>query len=403
MGFGIFKTKDKHKIFLALDIGTQSIKALVFSISNNNGEASVLGNYSDYFSTYGFFGKKDVMRAIEKAIPAVIKGVKRDCSFSLADKEIKEEIRKKKKWKTLINLPPNNLKARIAYKTFNRKQLQEKISKIEQDNIYKKALEGTQEELSQKFAQRYGILPGDIQWLVLKIIDVRIDGYSVPALLGYKGENIELEILAVFLTKKYFEDIKTLIKKSGLEIFKITHPAENILSFVNINNGALMNIGEEASQFFLLKDGKIKQIGDFECGSNPFSSKIAQSLGIDHDSAKEISERYSNNLLSEESSAKIKNILAEEKEKWYNCFKEEIIGMSREKTFSAKFYLFGEGGLIPDIKSVLMEKVNNDQTLPFVGFPAVSTIYPKDLKNIKILNPAIKTPQIIQAILNCKL
>ena len=68
------------------------------------------------------------------------------------------------------------------------------ISKKEEKNICQQVFRKAQEKISLKFCDECGILPAEIEWTTLKIIQTKIDGYSVPELRGYEGRSEERRV-----------------------------------------------------------------------------------------------------------------------------------------------------------------------------------------------------------------
>ncbi len=300
----------------------------------------------------------------------------------------------------MVSLSPNILKGRIIWQFFERKKTTRlKISNAEEKNIYQQCFRKSQKEISQQFNKEFGILPEDIKWITLKVLEVKIDGYSVPKLQGYEGEDLRFKILVAFLPKYYFENIKRIFKDLQLNIFKIVHIAENlpILSEDKTRDAVFLDVGGQITQFFLVKAGILQQINEFEIGGKTFSQKLSETLGLDEESTRVLKERYANKLLSPESEKRIKEIFSEEKRIWCEGLESKIKEIhpvkfvsrpfnevNSKKLFPSTIFLFGGGSLLPEIQEVLTE---------------AKLIRPENLKNIKDATKGLKSPQYIPSLL----
>lgn len=376
MGFVFFGTKrKKEKLFLVLDIGTEAVKALV--CKKDNSKIAILGAATQYFEKYGVFnGKIFEANVIKKSILKVIE-------------QIQVQEQNLKELPVLLTLSPNILKARTSFQLFKQDDgLKTKISKAQEKAIFKQVLKKAREEINQRFSKESGILSRDIEMISLRIIEMKIDGYSVSKLHGYNGKNLEFMVLATFLLKHYLESIKRIFADLGLKIFKIVHLAES-LPFVffskevndKIGNSVLFDVGGEISQFFLIKKDNLEKIDEFEIGGKVFSEKLSDVLGIDEESARILKEKYANNLLSSEVRQRIREILSLEKRTW-----RQDLELKLERVNSSNIQLFGGASLLPEIKELL---------------PGAKIIYPKDFKNIRDETKSLKSPQYIPCLLVC--
>lgn len=370
----LFSKKERGKFFLCIDIGTEAVKALIFKV--DKGRIVIVDASTQYFERYGAFDPS--VSLISKAIEQVYH------SFKKAE-------RPKQDWKKspiLIGLPPNIFRARIIWETFKRERPEEKISKIEQKNIHQQVFNRAKKEISQKFAEEYGILPAELRWLTLKVLGVKIDGYSVAGFQGYEGKNLEIKILTTFLPRYYFENLERIFKSLNLKIFKIVHIAESLpIAFKDKEgDGIFFDVGGEVAQFFLLKEGELQQVCDFDAGAKVFSQRLAEVLGLSEESARILKERYSDKLLSVEAEKRIKEILLPEKRSWTENLKLKISRVNLEGFLPLTIFLFGGGSLLPEIRESF--------------FGNAKLIYPKDLKkDIEDLTKKLKSPQYIPSLL----
>lgn len=410
MKLSFLGSKNKKDKFLVLDIGTEAVKALIFKTvllgkkehnfftPSIDKKIVILGACTEYFERYSVFDGKDfeanvIKRAISKAIEGAYQG------FILFSKKKKTNIQKQdwKKLPLLVGLPPNILKGRVARYSFRRKNPKEKISKNEQRLILQEVFNEVQKEISQKFTREFGILLEDIQWLVQKIIEIKIDGYSISGIQGYEGKDLEFKILTTFLPKYYSESIKRIFDQLQLKVLKIVHIAEKLPAIWGDKkiNGIFFDIGGETTQIFLVKKGSLQQINEFKDGGKAFSQELSGTLGINEKPARILKERYAKGLLSPGSKKRIKEIFLQEKRAWYENLKLKIKETHPKGVPPLNSFLFGGGSLLPEIKESLKEtSANNLSDLPEVKF-----IYPKNLENIEDPAKILKSPQDIPPLL----
>lgn len=362
MGFGFFHKK-KERPFLVLDVGTEAVKVLACRKENN--KTVILGAATQYFERYGVFdGREFEIEMIKKAIL----------------KAIKENW---KNWPVLLCLPPDVLRARVVKQVLPREKPKKKITQKEQELIWQEVFKETKEKISQSFAKKYGILPAEIQWITLKILTTKIDGYPVSGLQGYEGGELEFKILATFIPKYYLRITEEIFKDLRLRVSKIVHLTECLPAVFEdeIPDATFLDVGGERTQIFLLKEGSLEHVDEIKKGGKLFSQKLSETLGIDEESARILKERYANKFLSQGSRKKIKEIFLPEKMAWYQELK---------LSFSSVAFIFGGGSLLPEIQEGLKE-----------NGVKIKVLYPKDFKNIKDETRSLKSPQYTPSLLIC--
>ncbi len=326
MGFDFFWRKKKNDI-LVLDIGTEAVKAVFYQLGKEKEEIRILGRALEYFEKFGVFDGRDFGTLImKKAISGVIKKTYR------------------KKAKTLVSLPPNIFKARIAKLNFIRERSKEKISPREQTVILNQIFDKARRKIFQQFAKDFGILASDIRWIAFEILDIKIEGYSVHNLRGYRGRELEFKLLITFLPKYYFGSMEKIFKDLGLKISRIIHLAEALPSFFKdkISDGVFIDIGGRVSQFLILRNKQIVEIMEIDKGGEDFTEELSQTLGIDKEFARVLKERYSSGDLSQGSAERLREVFSQQRRAWQQ---EGLV-----HSFSSPIFLFGGGSLLPEIK-----------------------------------------------------
>lgn len=391
----IFRKKRKTDVFLILDIGTEAVKCL---ISNKN---IVLGAGLQYFDRYGAYNSSNP--ELEMIKKAAGESIKEACYLVSLKKHHKDEILDKKNWQAIVSFPPDIFKARVVSQFFSKEEglafrqikTREKISAKEEKSIYKNMLGIAQNKVSSDFAEEFGILPRDISWVYHKILEIKIEGYSVPKLEGYEGKEMEFKILLCFLPDFYRNSIKEIMNSLGLDNFKIIHLAEPVSAFLKEKkaNGLAIDVGGESTQIFGAKDGSLEDVREFNSGARLFNRALSQTLGLDEDSSRVMAEKH-----SRENIEKIKEIFLWEKKEWYNSLKANLDKMALKGIFPSNVFLFGGGSSLPEIKESLKE---NEYGLSDLFSLNIQFLSLKDFKNIEGLEKIIDNPQWIPPLLIC--
>lgn len=391
MRFRFFDFKAKRDLILVLDIGTTAVKALIFEKKDR--KAVVLGACLEYFERFSVFDGLDFETdVIKKAILKAIEEVQAKTNLS---------VDRRKPKKVVLELPANILKGKIISYSLKRKNPKESISKIEQRQIYQKALRESQKALSQQFARESGVLPQDIHFLCSEILEKRIDGYQVPGLYRYQGKILDFKILFSFVPIYYWQIVvDKILPILNFKEVKISKGAQNFQKFLlrEITDGIFIDVGAKITQIFLAKDGKLKGISEFKGGGRFFSQSLSETFGLNEREARVWKEKYSNNLFSKTVKERIKTVFLAEQKRWYLNLKSALKKINPDKLLPSNIFLFGEGSLLPEISEVLKKNLSKD--LFFVSPLQVKFLFPKDLKSIEIpssLNNLQYTPCLLNS------
>ena len=295
----------------------------------------------EYFDRYGIFDSRDFETdVLKKAISRAIKNLGKG-----------EEMNKS----VILGLPAHILKARVIRQSLKREEPKKIIiDEKEEKEIFQKVLEKAKRNICQIYSEQSGILPEDIQFINLKILEIKIDGYRVPAIQKYQGKTLDFIILATFLPNYYLKKIKNIIESLGLTIKAVIQNAQGLNSYINENTDKIfLDIGGTITQIFLVKGGVLEKIDEFPIGGQIFSKAISEKLGLRETEARILKERYSKRELSKESSERIKEIIWFPCQIWFRNLKLKLKEMTARHPLPLNIIIFGGGSQLPDVQDIL--------------------------------------------------
>jgi hypothetical protein len=230
---------------------------------------------------------------------------------------------------------------------------------------------------------------------------MKIDGYEVFSLVGYKGKLISFNILISFMLRYYLDGLLNVLNDLNLNFLKLVHLAENFSLLYNNKKDdyLLIDVGGKVTQFVLVKKEKIFQIDEFERGGYNFSKIISDSFGIREETARILKEEYSRKFFSFQTEKRIEKLFEKEKEKWFLSLKKSLAKMNRGILYLSNIYFLGGGSLLPDINKWLDTSMNSNEEL-IIFEKAKIEFFSFDFKNIKNINNDIKNPQMVLPLIN---
>ncbi len=338
------KRKDKN-CFLALDIGTEAVKALIFKKEGE--KIFVLDSDLQYFD-------RDLQ---DRVFPE---------TASRIANALKEKT-KKDPGSVFLSLSPDILRSRTVSVSFS-KEKEKPLKGLEEKRIVESVLKKAEEKIAGKFSEESGILPHELEFLEKKILNIKINGYQVPRLSGYKGKDLEFEVLADFIPKHYLEKFKK--RTAGLKVSGICHQAHKLAEVLKERQAVFLDVGGEITQFFLLKNGSLKMVSEFEIGGETFDRALSETLGLPRERARILKEKYSAKSLGEQTRERVREIFSRPLEQWNENFSRVLAKFKGLPP--SRIFLSGGGSRLPEIAEALESRDFYLKPLPSGVFGDIS-------------------------------
>ncbi len=381
----LFKRK-RDRYFLVLDIDTDSVNTLIYEKENKKN--IILATYFEEFKKFGVF---------DSSLENFDTNIKKK-AISNSINEVKKKVNRIPEL-SLVALPPDILRARILWQSYKRENQKKIINRREEEEIYNIVLKRAKREVCRQYAERFGILPKELQFLNLEVLERKINGYEVPSFLGFSGKCLDLKILVSFGIKsslKEFEDIFKSLKLGNIKILHLVQKLQNFIEGQQDKDFVFLNIRRRLTQIFLTNKGKLVYVDEFKPGSNIFSFAVSQQWGLDAQRAEFLIQRYINSELSEEVRERLKEKFYPLAQYWFTNLNKKLI---EKKLLIKNIYLSGEGSLIPEIQEVL-EKENEEKDSLFIR-PEIKIVYPKDLTDFEDKTSELNNPKDVSLLLLC--
>ena len=213
------------------------------------------------------------------------------------------------------------------------------------------------------------------------VITYRIDNYKMSTILGHKGKEIEVEIIATFLPTPVVDSLRSAMNKAGLNISNMTlEPiaASNavIPKELRLLNLALVDIGAGTSDIAISNGGSITAYTMATIAGDEVTETIMQQLLVDFNEAERIKQVLSTgvNPISYTNILGIDNI--ESKENLLEITEIPVQAIANEigerilecnGGLPAAIFLVGGGSKSPNIAKFLAEKLEIDEAKIAVG------------------------------------
>lgn len=199
-----------------------------------------------------------------------------------------------------------------------------------------------------------------------------LNGFIISSLIGHKGENVAIEVIATFLPRSVVDSLYTVMKKVGLRVSNLTlEPIAAIEAVVpkklRLLNIALVDIGAGTSDIAISSKESISSYGMVPQAGDEVTEAIVQECLVDFNTAEYIKRNLElkdeityTDILGLENTIKSENIMKSIRpvvKKIAEGISAKIIELNANKSPSALF-LVGGGAHTPWMIEELSENLN---------------------------------------------
>lgn len=390
-----FRSKLRHtgNHLLALDIGTEFVKALVVRAEGD--KATVLG-----------VGKaRQKLGEMQCGAVTDIAAVIEHCKEAMAEAQ------------RLAGVVPDQLVMGIAGELvkgatrtlrYRRHEPQMKIHYEELKNIVHKIQWKAFEQIRSEIAYETGTNEIDIKLVSASITDIQIDGYRVTQPVGFQGKEIVMTVFNAFSPLIHYGVLQTMAAELDVPLLAITSEPYALSRCLEgsrepeANQAIFIDVGGGTTDFSIIKDGQLIGTKMFTMGGRSFTKRLAQHLNVSFPEAEEIKLAYSGTRLEKQSHKIVQNALKGDTEVWLTGVQLTLAEFTTLEQLPSKILLCGGGSLLPEIKLALSE-TDFWKQLPFLGKPHVTFLHPQDLPNLTDATNLLHDPQDVTPLALAKL
>lgn len=361
--FGFGKSKKNNAI--ALDIGTEFVKVLVFRIDKDKAVVIGSGRQRQRLSDMQGGRVTDISGVIQNCEVALDRAFEqagvapRQCVIGIAGELVKGTT-------TTVYYKRDNAKTKITVK-----ELKEIIQEVQA-----KSFDKTRSEL----AWETGHSEIDVKLVNSAVVDVKIDGYKVTNPVGFQGRDIQVGIFNAFAPIVHLGALQTIAEGLNLDLLSIAAEPYAVAQSVGLEDSSefstiFIDIGGGTTDIAVVRGGGVEGTRMFAIGGRVFTKSIADMLDLSFQEAEKLKIEYSAGKIGKKTDTieKISKALENDCEVWLAGVQLALEEFSNIDLLPSKIMLCGGGSLLPDIKDYL-EKRSWTKSLPFAKQPKVDFI-----------------------------
>lgn len=387
---------DKNKkgivndVVLALDIGTEYVKAVIFT--SKNGRIKIIG--------YG--RSRQQVGAMKGAMVTNLQAVMENCDLAVGD-AVRDLEESQFPSKMMMGIAGELVKGEVIIANYIRKNPEVKITKQEISDVINEVKEKTFQSSINDIAEKVSIDPDEISEIDSVVNNTYIGDYRVVNPVGFSGEHISFRIFSSFAPKIHIESLRTIANYMGLELLKIVVVPYAIArgyssSSSDAFSAIFIDVGGGTTDIALIDSGAIIGTQMFAMGGKLFTKRAETILGVPNDIAETKKILYSkvrdpkinlaryvdmeqSIMLTKTDQYKLQKAFEKDAKVWVSGVEMALSEFEEAESYPSKFMLCGGGSQLPEIVEALRNHPWLD-VLPFDRFPMPEMIRPKDISSV---------------------
>ena len=359
---------------LGLDIGTEFVKS-VLARPAKKGNLEILG-----------VGKaKQAEGNMYNGAIADIPAVVNVCEEALVQVEDQAGERAEL---TVVGVAGELIKGSTTTVHYDRKNPDKPITDNEMQEIIKKVQQKSGEVAKKTVALETGNDNVEVRLINSAIVSLTIDGYKISNPIGFKGSDVVIQFYTAFAPLIHVAAIEKVCAELNLDLLTVAvEPFAVCRACLGDDldsnfSGIVMDIGGGTTDIAVVEDGGVEGTKMFSIGGRSFTHQIAESLGVDFDTAEEYKLKYDTTELDDRTKSKVETALSRNLSVWLTGVEVALEDFENTSSLPRNVLLCGGGASLSTVQETLAVS-DWYKSLPFSRRPIIHLIDVGELPNLK--------------------
>lgn len=372
---------------LALDIGTEFVKALIARVEGD--ELKIIGAGRQHQ------GLSDMHSGAIADIGAVV----RNCESALGEAEQQAGVQAKK---TVIGIAGELVKGTTHTIRYKRSQSDTALDMKEMQFIIDKVQERAHIKAQKQIAWETGNTDVEVKLVNSAIVNIYIDGYKVSNPIGFQGRDVTIQIYTAFAPMVHIGALERTAEQLDLELIAVAaEPFAVSRSVLGVEASStftaiLADVGGGTTDIAVINDGGVEGTKMFGIGGRSFTRTIASELDLSFEDAEKLKLNIDHEQLRADVRKATSDAIDKTLEVWLNGVELTLSEFDALDHLPNKILLCGGGASLEKLVEIL-EKDDWYKSLPFTRKPTVQRIKPSEVQGITDLTDQVNDHTFITA------
>jgi cell division protein FtsA len=364
--------KDTDQYIVALDIGTEFVKALIGRVTDSGVEIIGVGRTHQELSDMQAGAISDIQSVVNNC----------DAALNIAEKQAGVSPKS-----AVIGIAGELVKGTTITVRIKRKTPEKELDIAEVERIIGLVQERARERARQQLTWELGGKDVEIRMVNSALVNIEIDGYPVTSPVGFKGKEIMIQLYTAFAPMIHIGALERTAKELDLELLAVAaEPFAVARSVIGDDPNAsmsaiLMDVGGGTTDIAVINDGGMQGTKMFGIGGRAYTRSIERDLNVSFLQAEELKLGLSTNKTAQSKIADVEKSLQKTLSVW-TAGVELALGEFTLLDHLPRRILLCGGGSSLDMLMHQLESSNWYADLPFTRKPVVQHIQPSHVVGI---------------------
>jgi cell division protein FtsA len=357
---------------LALDIGTEYAKALVFERDAADGAVVT-----------GVGRKRQGLAHMQSGTVADIPAVVRNCRMALDDAE---SMAGSTPGKVVIGIAGELVKGFSTSRSVERRRPDSSVTHSELERLLEEIEADAAAEAQRTITWETGLTNVDVRLVHAAVASAGIDGYAVSNPVGFQGRHLRVSVFNAYAPLVHLGALESVVEQLGLKLIKVVAEpyavARSISGEQVGQSGALfIDIGGGTTDVALVRSGSVEGTRMFALGGRAFTKSLADRLDMSFEAAEQvkIDQAAGRDVVDAD---EVAHIIREDVAVWAAGVELVLEEFGQSGLLPGRIQLCGGGAALPQIRAAL-EADGFAAELPFARAPQVSMMEPDSVGMIR--------------------
>lgn len=379
--------QEDDQLLVALDIGTEFVKALIGRMTEDGLEIIGVGRVHQELT--------DMQAGAIADIASVVK----NCDEALTQAEEQAGVSTNT---AVLGIAGELVKGITTTVRVKRKNPERELDMKEVERIIGVVQERAQQRANQQLAWELGGKDVEIRLVNSALVNIEIDGYPVTSPVGFKGKEVVVQLYTAFAPMIHIGALERTAKELNLDLVAVAAEPFAVSRAVigddpNASMSAiLMDVGGGTTDIAVINDGGVQGTKMFGIGGRAYTRSLERDLGISFVQAEEIKLGLSQHKVPESKVPLVEKSLQKTLDVWTSGVELALAEFTTLDHLPRRIFLCG-GGSSLDMLMRQLESSNWYADLPFTRKPVVQHIKPENVIGIKDTTKTITDHTFITA------
>lgn len=359
---------------VALDIGTEFVKALIGRVDRSNGGVDIIGVGRQHQ------GLSDMQAGAIADIAGVVENC--DAALNQAEEQAGVSVRT-----CIIGIAGELVKGTTTTVRVARRESAKPLDITEMEKIINLVQERAQEKAKQELAWELGGKEVEVRLVNSALVSIEIDGYPVTNPIGFQGKDVVVQLYTAFAPMIHIGALEKTAQELDLDLLAVAAEPFAVSRAVIGNNpnqslsAILMDVGGGTTDIAVINDGGVQGTKMFGIGGRAYTHAVERDLGVEFDKAEELKVGLSTNKAPVSQRPAIEKALAKTADTWIGGIELALSEFTKLDHLPHRMFLCGGGSSL----DLLMDRLEHGdwyKSLPFTRKPSVHHIRPGQVSGI---------------------